>query len=90
MSLSVLTFGTMCTILALLAVEKNISQQLCVKSRPLSHGCVKICHHGGLEWLIFYLNHQDSPNPHVMDNVHAIMSSAASKFSLAQFEHLTG
>ena len=35
-------------------------------------------------------NLQDSPNSHVMDNVYAIMAGAAAKFSLAQFEHLTG
>jgi hypothetical protein len=37
-----------------------------------------------------FISFQDSPNPHVMDNVHAIMSSAASKFSLSQFELMTG
>ena len=35
-------------------------------------------------------NLQDSPNSHVMDNVYAIMAGAAAKFSLLQFEHLTG
>jgi len=34
--------------------------------------------------------HKDSPVPHVMDNVHAIMSSAAARFSQTQFDHLTG
>ena len=32
---------------------------------------------------------QESANAHVMDNVYAIMASAAAQFNLSQFEHLT-
>ena len=44
----------------------------------------------GIEELSKMWNLQDSPNSHVMDNVYSIMAGAAAKFSLLQFEHLTG
>ena len=43
-----------------------------------------------LEELTKMWNLQDSPNSHVMDNIFNIMAGAASKFSLSQFEHITG
>ena len=44
----------------------------------------------GVEELSKMWNLQDSPNSHVMENVYSIMAGAAAKFSLLQFEHLTG
>ena len=47
-------------------------------------------HRLALEELTKMWNLQDSPNSQILDNVYNIMSGAASKFSLNQFEHITG